>query len=104
MEERFQVDILLGDASWESSFSLPGEGTPPRVRIDVGLDWPTWSQSSYRSWGLGEATEDAPEVGIELLLRIQRLARQPDVQQILDTLPQETPPVGADPLERTTPT
>ena len=50
VEERFQVDVFLGDVSWETSYSLPGEEQPPRVRADVSVDWPTWSQTSYRSW------------------------------------------------------
>ena len=32
VEERFQVDVFLGDVSWETSYSLPGEEQPPRVR------------------------------------------------------------------------
>src|SRR5438445_755503 len=42
VEERFQVDVLLGDLSWETSYSLPGESSPPRVRADLSIDWPTW--------------------------------------------------------------
>ena len=34
-EERFQTDILLGDLTWETSYGLPREGTPPRVRADL---------------------------------------------------------------------
>ena len=34
-EERFQVDVLLGDVTWETSYGLPGEGLPPRVRADL---------------------------------------------------------------------
>ena len=34
-EERFQADVLLGDLTWETSYSLPGEGLPPRVRADI---------------------------------------------------------------------
>ena len=26
VEERFQVDVFLGDVSWETSYSLPGRG------------------------------------------------------------------------------
>ena len=44
-EERFQADVLLGDLTWETSYSLPGEGLPPRsagrhhARLaDVGAD------------------------------------------------------------------
>src|ERR1700749_330979 len=50
VEERFPVDVFLGDVSWETSYSLPGEEEPPRVRADVSVDWPTWSQASSRSW------------------------------------------------------
>jgi hypothetical protein len=53
-EERFQVDVLLGDVTWETSYGLPGEGSPPRVRADLTVDWPTWSQTAYRNWYIGE--------------------------------------------------
>ena len=33
-EERFQVDVLLGDVTWETSYGLPGEGSPPAARPD----------------------------------------------------------------------
>src|SRR5208282_6134315 len=77
VEERFQVDVFLGDVSWETSYSLPGEGQPPRVRADLSLDWPTWSQTSYRSWSIGETPDELPEVVVEVALRIQRLAEPP---------------------------
>jgi hypothetical protein len=104
VEERLQVDVLLGDVSWETSYSLPGEGSPPRVRADVTVDWPTWSQSAYRSWSIGEPTGDLPEVVLEVALRIQRLARPPDPRQVLACLPEEGPSVGADALEQSGPT
>src|SRR5256885_17266299 len=90
-EERLQVDVLLGDLSWETSYSLPGEGVPPRVRADISLDWPTWSQSTYRSWSIGEPTDDQPEVGIEIVLRIQRLASEPQLEDVLGVLPEPRP-------------
>src|SRR5438477_7056151 len=61
VDERFQVDILTGDMTFETSYSLPGEGAVPRVRADVGLEWPTWSQAAYRSWAIGEGFEGPPE-------------------------------------------
>src|SRR5579872_1874381 len=78
VEERFQIDVFLGDVSFETSYSLPGEGNPPRVRADVSLDWPTWSQSAYRSWSIGESPADPPELVVEVALRIQRLAAAPE--------------------------
>ena len=73
-EERFQVDVLLGDVTWETSYGLPGEGSPPRVRADITLDWPTWAQTAYRNWYIGEPFDEPPEILVEVTLRIQRLA------------------------------
>ena len=87
VEERFQVDVFLGDVSWETSYSLPGEEQPPRVRADVSVDWPTWSQTSYRSWSIGEPPDEMPEVVIEVALRVQRMAEAPDTEKVLAALP-----------------
>jgi hypothetical protein len=103
VEERFQVDVFLGDVSWETSYSLPGEERPPRVRADVSLDWPTWSQSAYRSWSIGEPPEDPPEVVLEIALRVQGLAARPDLGAVVACLPHESPAVGGDTLARTAP-
>jgi hypothetical protein len=103
-EEHFQADVLLGDLTWETSYGLPGEGQPPRVRADITLDWPTWAQTAYRSWYIGEPFEDPPEIIVEITLRIQRLAERPDPEKVLAVLPEESPPIGTDPLERAGPT
>ncbi len=100
VEERFQVDVLLGDLSWETSYSLPGEGTLPRVRADISLDWPTWSQSAYRSWSIGEPPDDQPEMLVEVALRIQRLATPPEPATVVSALPSEGPAMGGDVLDR----
>jgi hypothetical protein len=104
VEERFQVDVFLGDVSWETSYSLPGEEQPPRVRADLSLDWPTWSQTAYRSWSIGEAPDELPEVVLEVAVRIQRLSGPPPVDRVLAVLPPETPVLGAEPLVRTSTT
>jgi hypothetical protein len=101
VEERFQVDVFLGDVSWETSYSLPGEGQPPRVRVDLSIDWPTWSQTSYRSWTIGESPAEMPEAVLEVAMRIQRLAEAPLMEQVLGVLPVQGPPLGRDPLTRT---
>ena len=101
VEERFQVDVFLGDVSWETSYSLPGEETPPRVRADISIDWPTWSQSTYRSWSIGEPPEDLPEAVVGVALRVQRLAEVPDTDTLLACLPEESAPIGRDTLVRT---
>jgi hypothetical protein len=103
-EERFQVDILLGDVTWETSYGLPGEGMPPRVRADVTLDWPTWSQTAYRGWYIGEPTEELPEIIIEITLRVQRLKDIPDPGAIVAVLPERSPELGAEALDRAAPT
>ena len=103
-EERFQADVLLGDLTWETSYSLPGEGSPPRIRCDITLDWPTWSQTAYRSWYLEEELVDPPHIDIEVVLRIQRLSHQADPKLVLAALPLESPPIGPERLRRGGPT
>jgi hypothetical protein len=103
-EERFQADVLLGDLTWETSYGLPGEGLPPRVRADISLDWPTWAQTAYRSWYIGEPFSDPPRIEIEIVLRVQRLAKPPDPERVLAVLPEESPPIGTEALERSGPT
>jgi hypothetical protein len=101
VEERFQVDVFLGDVSWETSYSLPGEEQPPRVRADVSVDWPTWSQTSYRSWSIGELPDELPEIVVEVALRVQRLAHAPDTDTVLRALPETNELLGDEPLLRT---
>jgi len=103
VEERFQIDVFLGDVSFETSYSLPGEGSPPRVRADLSLDWPTWSQSAYRSWSIGEPPAEPPELVVEIALRMQRLASMPDPAAVLAALSSEGPEFGSERLERSGP-
>lgn len=103
-EERFQVDVLLGDMSWETSYGLPGEGLPPRVQADITLDWPTWSQTAYRTWYIGEPLDEPPRIDIEIVLRVQRLATSPDPGVLQGALPGESPPIGHERLRRAGPT
>jgi len=106
VDERFQVDILGGDLSFETSYSLPGEGPVPRVRADIGLEWPTWSQAAYRSWAIGEGFEEPPELILEVTMRLQRLVAPPDPSMALALLPEESPCLGSscETLERSEPT
>jgi hypothetical protein len=103
-EERFQVDVLLGDVTWETSYGLPGEGLPPRVRADLTIDWPTWSQTAYRNWYIGEPVTDTPEILVEVTFRVQRLAQRPQPDTFLAVLPDQSPLIGDELLERSTPT
>jgi hypothetical protein len=103
-EERFQADVLLGDLTWETSYGLPGEDSPPRVRADITLDWPTWSQTAYRSWYIGEPFDEGPRIEIEIVLRVQRLINEPDPAAILAALPETSAPIGVEVLERSGPT
>src|SRR3954452_5514542 len=102
-EERFQADVLLGDLTWETSYALPGEGMPPRIRCDITLDWPTWSQTAYRSWYIEEELDEPPHIEIEVILRIQRLATPPDPATVMQKLPMESPPIGVEVLRRSGP-
>jgi hypothetical protein len=99
-EEHFQVDVLLGDVTWETSYGLPGEGQPPRVVAHITFDWPSWSQTAYRRWYVDEVLETPPAIEMEIVLRIQRLAEHPDHQGVLNALPGTSPLIGDDRLER----
>jgi hypothetical protein len=99
-EEHFQVDVLLGDVTWETSYGLPGEGQPPRVVAHVTFDWPSWSQTAYRRWYVDEELETPPAIEMEIVLRVQRLAEAPDVDRVFASIPTSSPLVGADRLER----
>jgi hypothetical protein len=103
-EERFHTDVLLGDMTWETSYGLPGEGLPPRVQADITLTWPTWAQTAYRSWYIGEPLDEPPRIDIEIVLRVQRLAVGPDPAALLAILPEMSPAIGHDRLERSGPT
>ena len=104
VEERFQIDVFLGDLSFETSYSLPGEGNPARVRADLSLDWPTWSQSAYRSWSIGETPAEPPELILELAFRLQHLVGAPDPGKVLAVLDADGPEIGTEHLERVSPT
>ena len=103
-EERVQLDFLLGDVSWETTYGLPGEGLPPRVRADITLEWPTWAQTAYRNWYIGEQFDEPPRIEIEIVLRVQGLAASPDPRAMLDALPETSPPIGNECLTRSGPT
>ncbi len=100
VEERFQIDVFLGDVSFETSYSLPGERRPARIRVDTSFDWPTWSQTSYRSWAIGEEPDELPEVLVEIAFRVQGLDGLPDVGPLLGVLPDHLDVLGDDPLLR----
>ena len=103
-EERFQVDVLLGDVTWETSYGLPGEGSPPRAQADLTLDWPTWAQTAYRTWYLGEEMHERPRIEIEVVFRVQRLAERPEPERVLAVLPPTGPELVDVLLERSGPT
>ncbi len=99
-EEHFQVDVLLGDLTWETSYGLPGEGQPPRVVAHITFDWPTWSQTAYRRWYVEEELDTQPAIEMEIVLRVQRLAEQPDPAVVFEALPTHSPAIGGERLER----
>ncbi|MCC5951642.1 MAG: hypothetical protein JJU45_06050 [Acidimicrobiia bacterium] len=103
-EERFHADVLLGDLTWETSYGLPGEGMPPRVQADLTLVWPTWAQTAYRTWYIGESFDEPPRIEVEVVLRVQRLAAAPDPALLLGSLPEHSPLVGRQRLDRSGPT
>lgn len=103
-DEHFQVDVLTGDTTWETSYGLPGEGTPARARADITLDWSTWSQSAFRSWLRREEPDEPPRIEISVILRIQELESVPVPSAVMAGLPAQSAPIGDVSLERTAPT
>jgi len=103
-DEHFQLDVMTGDTTWETSYGLPGEGTPARVRADITLDWSTWSQSAFRSWLRSEETDEPPRIEVSVVLRIQELTSLPEPADVMDALPRESAPIGDVRLGRTAPT
>lgn len=103
-DEHFQIDVLTGDTTWETSYGLPGERTPARARADITLDWPTWSQSAFRSWMQAEEPDDEPRIEISIVLRVQGLASLPDPAVTIGALPTQSDPIGEVTLGRTAPT
>jgi len=99
-DEHFNSDVLLGDLVWETSYGLPGEGRPPRVVAHITLTWPSWSQAIYRSWYTDEIFHEAPEIEMEIVFRVQRLAVQPDATIIEDIVPIKGPQIGKEKLSR----
>ncbi len=92
-EERLQFDVWAGDLSFETSYTLPGEEDPPRVRADISVEWSTWSQSAYRSWTLGEGLAEPIEVDIEIALRLGGIAHDLNVEEVVRQLPRRSPEV-----------
>ncbi|MCL5973758.1 MAG: hypothetical protein ACYCWN_01625 [Ferrimicrobium sp.] len=91
LEEQLHNDLMLGDLTFETSYSLPGEASPPRVRADLTVEWPTWSQGSYRSWAIGDGIEDPIEIVIEVALRFTGLGELPTTPlQLLTHLPRHS--------------
>lgn len=99
-DEHFQSDILLGDLVWETSYGLPGEGHPPRVVSHITLTWPSWSQANYRAWYTEEVFHESPEIEVEIVFRVQRLAGQPDSSMVTEITPLKSPQISASQLER----
>ena len=99
-EEHFQVDVMLGDVTWETSYGLPGEGLPPRVVAHVTFEWPSWSQTAYRRWYVDEEIDEQPAIDMEIVLRIQRIASTPDLAKVRSVLPATSPLIGDCRLER----
>lgn len=99
-EERFQSDMLLGDLVWETSYGLPGEGSPPRALAHVTFDWPSWSQALYRHWYVEGEFDQSPVIDVEIVFRLQRLLDQPDPHIVSGVATPESPNIGANAFRR----
>jgi len=99
-EEHFQSDVLSGDLTWETSYGLPGEGEPPRIVAHITMDWPAWSQASYRQWYIEDELATRPAIEIEIVLRMQQLSEPVETERVYATIPEHSPEIGDDRLER----
>lgn len=99
-EEHFQSDVLLGDLTWETSYGLPGEGEPPRIVAHITMEWPAWSQAAYRRWYIEDELEVRPAIEIEIVLRMQQLSEPVETSRVYAIIPEHSPGIGDDRLER----
>jgi hypothetical protein len=101
LEEQLHHDLLLGDVTFETSYSLPGESDPPRVRVDLTAEWPAWSQSAYRSWSVGEGMDESLEIVLEVAVRFMGLAGDPTAitDELSARLPKRSQPILSAPME-----
>jgi hypothetical protein len=99
-EEHFQSDVLVGDLTWETSYGLPGEGEPPRIVAHITMNWPAWSQAAYRHWYIDDELEVRPAIEIEIVLRMQQLSEPVESERVYTSVPEHSPSIGHDRLER----
>ncbi len=104
VEERFQVDLMLGDVTWQASYGLPGDGLAPPVRADLELEWSTWSQTAYRDWYLTENLDEPPTVLVEITFRLDHLVDSPDCDAVVAAMPSVGPSPTGEPFRRAAPT
>ena len=103
VEEHLTSDVLLGDLAFETSYGLLGESAPARVRADITMQWSTWSQTVFREWYAGDGLSEPPRIDLEVTLRIRRLRQTPDLDVVLDAIPERGPTIGGDTLFRSNP-
>ena len=99
-EEHFQSDVLVGDLTWETSYGLPGEGEPPRIVAHITMNWPASSQAAYRRWYVDDELEVDPAIEIEIVLRMQQLREPVEPERVYASVPERSPSIGDDRLER----
>ncbi len=104
VDEHLTTDLVSGDLTFETSYGLPGDELPPRVRADVSAVWSASSQALFRSWYADEEFIGRPAIDVEITLRVQRLATPPDVPQLLSATPEKGPTIGDDRFVRNGPT
>ncbi len=99
-QEHLLSDFFLGDMHYENSYALPGEITPPNLRVDINLEWPVWTQSIYRSWTTGESELESLEMDMELVIRAINMASPAPIDLVLSALDERSTPLMNFILER----
>ena len=64
------------------------------------MNWPAWSQAAYRRWYVDDELEVRPAIEIEIVLRMQQLREPVEAERVYASVPERSPSIGDDPLER----
>lgn len=104
-EEHYSLDLISGDTLFETVYTLPGEDVVPRVQASITFEWSTWSQTTYRANLLGDDApgDDPPDIALEVVFRIQRLAEPPELDVVAAAVPEDGPVASPCVLDRLPP-
>ena len=77
-DEHFQVDVLLGDLSWETSYGFRARANRLESSPTSTSTGRAGARPPYRSWCVDEVLDRQPAIEMEIIFRVQRLIAQPN--------------------------